>query len=604
MHVASALKRIVSAWAVPTEVKAFILQNSRIVIKKGQSIGSIVLNYRKICRSTSFPLVLHNQARFVHGSKGNEPTLPPSVQHILRQHADFVPSKVISPSACVDQVQGELDCVANSLGIQNADLQQQIRSDLDFAPELSYVESDSDLQLRHFLRCTKVWLHGHVASVLDKNNKCMFVEPLLSYASRMERTFLLDPHYKQVSLSEDQILQLSHDAYSSHSWKKLGKLHLGALGYAYVLPKNKDPCNKERPIVPSTSHPLKRIFNIAARVLIFLLSTVKIPHFNILATKDLKDFAKQSQAWCHSAKDLIGVTFDVKNMFTELQHGDTLEALTWFLNIATTQFKYSSVIATRSGRKDVSFSRNMDTRTFVTVPLHKLFDIAKFELENTFFKVGSDVILHQKIGIAMGGFQSPALAMIVASHAEFKWLSSLGIDQKRIKGARYVDDALVLFRGSNYHHLLDSLFLDCYPKSLELECTGLGTTLKILECDISLTNGFSTCHSNPNTETMILEHQQKFLKFIPWSSHHPRKALSNTILGLLHRVWFNTSYLHSSKLLPHLISYHLELLKIGYPASCFKNAAKRFLRHERIRMDPQFSSWQLLLRIVSSTDAA
>jgi hypothetical protein len=69
---------------------------------------------------------------------------------------------------------------------------------------------------------------------------------------------------------------------------------------------------------------------------------------------------------------------------------------------------------------------------------------AKFELDNTYFRVGTSVIMRQIIGIAMGGYQSPPFAMIVAIGAEYKWLTSLGADAKFIRGTRYIDDGLVL----------------------------------------------------------------------------------------------------------------------------------------------------------------
>lgn len=57
-------------------------------------------------------------------------------------------------------------------------------------------------------------------------------------------------------------------------WSRKGKLD-----YAYLLPKNKD-LTRDRPIVSYTHHPLKRLFNIAARALAFIVKRARIKHFS------------------------------------------------------------------------------------------------------------------------------------------------------------------------------------------------------------------------------------------------------------------------------------------------------------------------------------
>ena len=94
-----ALHRIIDSWAVPHEVKTFFLKNSRIVIKKGSSIGSMVLNYRRVCKSTSFPFILNGaRIRSVQGVRGNDTSVPPIIQQTLNQHVDFIPSCVAMTS--------------------------------------------------------------------------------------------------------------------------------------------------------------------------------------------------------------------------------------------------------------------------------------------------------------------------------------------------------------------------------------------------------------------------------------------------------------------------------------------------------------------------
>jgi hypothetical protein len=423
----------------------------------------------------------------------------------------------------------------------------------------------------------------------------MFIEPVTEYAHRMNVTFLSDHHYQTSGLSENQILDLSRHAFRQFKWSKLGNPLQGHLSFAYVLPKDKDPVNKSRPIIPSIKHPLRRILNIAARAWCFVLVNLKFSHFNILAVKELKEFTIRTCTWAEADCNLIGVSFDIKNMYTELRHCDILNALWWLLQESRKQFKYQSVIVQKKGRQGVCFGKNSDTSVFVTVKIKKLFNLAKFELENMFFKVGCDVIMKQTVGLAMGGFQSPSLAMILAAVSEHRWLTSLGSDSHFIRGARYIDDALVVFKNGTHFCHLESLLSQCYPKGLDLECTGYGTRFQILEATVCLNPEIGCYHFNKNTEGILITGTQNYRRFIPWSSQHPRRILFNVVLGLLHRVWMNTSYPNIRELFIQLLSYRLELQGLGYPARIFKNAAKRMLECDKVRTDRYAPLWRQLL---------
>jgi hypothetical protein len=378
-----------------------------------------------------------------------------------------------------------------------------------------------------------------------------------------------------------------HVVYKNKKWKTFGPFSTKSdLGYAYVLPKNKDPVNKDRPIIPATKHPLRKTLSLVARIWLYILKRVKSPHFNITATHDLKTFVESLNT--SKACDWHLISFDVKMMFTELDHHDILSSLQWMINLARVQLKSTTFSIFKSGTKEVFMGNSASKRQLAVFRLKDILQFAKFELENTFFRVGTAHILKQKKGISMGGYQSPPMAMIVAAAAEHKWMNSLGIDQKFIRGARYVDDGVVFFDKNRLKHPLDvyieSLTNSVYPPSLELEITGQGLDTQILEAEIFVKPSCVTLrHFNKNATSVLLGEGQKIRKFIPWSSAHSKSLFRNVILGLLHRMSFNTTLESISNLVLPWTSYVLEMKTLYYPRRIIEEAIAKFLYHTRIQ---------------------
>jgi hypothetical protein len=190
------------------------------------------------------------------------------------------------------------------------------------------------------------------------------------------------------------------------------------------------------------------------------------------------------------------------------------------------------------------------------------------------------------------------MAMIVAAAAEYKWLVSLGIDSKFIKGARYVDDGVVFFDALNLSkpiaYYRDLLITGAYPPSLELEITNEGNVSQILETEISINAAtVSIRHFNKNAAFVLLGKQQKIRKFLPWSSAHPSTIYKNVILGLLHRMCFNTSSSSICELITPWKSYLIEMRDLGYPSRIIMAAVNIFLCHFRIQ--PFIEVWFKIL---------
>jgi hypothetical protein len=414
----------------------------------------------------------------------------------------------------------------------------------------------------------------------------------------MMRTFVHDHHYKLITAPESSIIASMKQAYTIHGWSRFGSFRpTGGLGFAYVLPKDKDPIGKDRPIIPATKHPLKHILNMVSRVWLFLIAKTKINHFNILATKDLKTRVQWHNSHLHAKDRWSLVSFDVKNMFTELAHSDVFDSLAWFLEKAKEQLSSTTLNVLRRGRGGVAIGNSKNKKLACDFNLKDLMAFAQFELNNTFFRVGLSIIMQQQIGIAMGGYQSPPFAMIVAICAEYKWLSSLGADAKYIRGTRYIDDGLVLMnaKGVNISNIVNQL-LHCYPKGLELEITSIGYSTKILECDFQIQNCLAGCliHYNKNADSITDSGAQKFKKFIPWASAHSRQQLQNVVLGLMHRMFYNTSTNCVANLHGAFQIYKKELMLLGYPKSLLRKCFRIFMMNEKSRNNAD--DWLINLR--------
>ena len=287
-------------------------------------------------------------------------------------------------------------------------------------------------------------------------------------------------------------------------------------------------------------------------------------------------------------------------MFTELDHLDILSSLQWLIDLARVQLKSNKFSIFKSGTKEVFMGHSASKKQLAVFKLKDILQFAKFELENPFFRVGTAHILKQKKGISMGGYQSPPMAMIVAASAEHKWLNSLGIDKKRIRGARYVDDGVVFFDKSRLQHPLEvyieSLTNSVYPPSLELEITGQGLDTQILEAEIFVKNYVVTLrHFNKNATSVLQGEGQKIRKFIPWSSAHSKTLFRNVILGLLHRMCFNTTLDSITNLVIPWTSYVLEMKSLAYPRRIIEEAISKFLHHTRIQDSK--STWTAVLFI-------
>jgi hypothetical protein len=567
-------------------------------------LGDVICNHIQTAKNTDFLAI---DKHSISGWKGNDPGLPDHVSYVLQHRLDYtINSEYCTFNSLRKAFQDGLGAYIHSF---KSDLQGH--HDLRLKENSSHIRTihvgsihiSIEWQSPHIVASESIsqacnWLESFVVSPLDKNTKCVFVETPFSYATRMTRTFIKDDHYNRVELSEIAIMKHMHNTYVSNKWHRLGAFaRNSSLGYAYVLPKNKDPIGKNRPIVPATKHPLRRILKLAAKAWLYLISKADFRHFNISATHELKHFTYNTNRALSCQPTLIA--FDVKNMFTELKHEHVLSALSFLVHRTSARYHCRAVTVSKKGEKKAWLGKSPGRMSCITYSFRTLLQLAKFELDNTYFKVGTSVILQQKIGLSMGGYLSPPLAMIVAMVAEYKWLSALGADQRLLAGVRYVDDGLIVINSDDasiIFKIFGSLLYSCYPEGLELEVTSFGLVCHMLECVIKSSNSrLHICHYNKNARSVLSGQGQIIKKFIPWNSGYPHKLLFNVVVGLFHRIFDNTSALDVKFLVPSIVSYCSELRDLGYPERLIFKAFRNFMCHQKCVEN--LNSWRNLYAV-------
>ena len=441
----------------------------------------------------------------------------------------------------------------------------------------------------HFQNVQSV-LQQLVCLQLDRNLHCLVFQcPRLFWENMMD-LYVRDPNYLRVFIDERQWLKALRSEWSARSWGKIAPLYSGArASSAYYLPKNKDVL-KNRPITPGLHHPLRNLYSISSRGLSFVLESADFDHFNLPATTGFKAWVVRVNSSLTSIvsnqQPVLSVFgHDIKEMYTKLLHDRTRDALHWLVSRVQEQHVCNVLSVKRRGRRGVMWGRNGNSRIYATVTLQQLTQIAIYELEHTFIKVGC-VFMWQQVGLAMGGFNSPPLAVITCAVAEYHWLRSLGADAKLVHGTRYMDDSTLAIAADSIvaDSIVSSYRANCYGGGLVLESTGDCSSgeLEILECLVSVKQG-QLCMRHRNRNVVSMQHLHKhdgqlaFMKVVPYTTAVPVPVLVNTAVGMLHRIEMNTSAGDWQGVLGALLASDVEYMHLGYPAFFLLRCLKRAL---------------------------
>jgi hypothetical protein len=240
---------------------------------------------------------------------------------------------------------------------------------------------------------------------------------------------------------------------------------------------------------------MKHVLGRAGRALIYLLARVAFQHFNMRTVQQLTSRLAAPMQWCAAGDQVLLMVADIKGMYTGMLHSECVAAVQTFIDRCRERLR-SQYISVSKCRQGPVFAGKSKAADMVVFPVTSLLQLVQFELSNLYFTVGTDIMLHQVIGAAMGGFTSPAAAQAVACVAEYRSVTVF-VASGYLAASLFMDDTLVainlaaLQRSGQYTlgQVLSGLF-SCYqPAGLQLELERAGLTGAILQSVVSVAGG-------------------------------------------------------------------------------------------------------------------
>ncbi|GBG72568.1 hypothetical protein CBR_g12138 [Chara braunii] len=320
------------------------------------------------------------------------------------------------------------------------------------------------------------YLRSLILVPMDRNpGATLAICPLL-YFHAFRMTFCWNAGFFRMTETEAQVLSVAKKNYANASLHIVATWRTcGGIGKAYVIPKDND-LNMWRPISPSWSEPSRTASMRLGRALRYMLRCLpESCHFSLRSTDDLKHNMESSVRKLGRINDtVIGMSFDIKDMFAKLPHYDIVSSVAWLVDYH--QRRGLIAVKLRVRGKVCRMARSLRKEDgYVCIRFEQLSMILQHELGHTYTVCDGGELYRQTFGIPMEKHSSPTLADVLCAKAEFDFLAALCTDQRLVSGVRMVDDVslLVCFTADVPGSYLKTLnivdsFKSCYPPSLKL----------------------------------------------------------------------------------------------------------------------------------------
>lgn len=578
----------------------YLMSRLRVVRGSGQSLAQLLHGHIKLACNVSQPALLSavddGRVLPVAALAG---TVPECLR-VITWHSGISP--VNTWRNCVREVDSQLTQLAARFG-GVAPSTRVVQAQLHRA----YSGKHAGCTVRECIKARR-WLDQRqlVLVPLDRDIYRSVLCSQSAYLSRLRQLFVEDTvHYQQAHMSLAAVLTTWHEQFQANQWSRFGRWDKqGSVGYAYWFPKAKNIA-KSRVIVSCVHHPLKCVLGRAGRALIFLLARVVFQNFNMRTVQQLTQRLEAPRQWCADGDEVLLMVADIKEMYTGMLHSECVAAVQFIIDHCQQRLRspYISVSTCRNGPVFVGKSK---AAGMVVFPVADLLQLVQFELSNLYFTVGTDILLHQVIGAAMGGFTSPAAAQAVACVAEYRSMTVF-VASGYLAASRFMDDTLVAINlaalgRSGQHslgHVVHSLF-SCYqPAGLQLELERAGATVAILQSIVSVAGGELHAYFWNKNAAYQRTGVQKVCRFIP--THQGGVVVAqqrSTVSSLVHRVAASTLDISVHLLLPVLQQLRCELQGMGYPGSIFDHSLRSYV-HTQQQHSP-FAAWHSLWRKVQA----
>lgn len=618
--VRAALSEVLMVLQFPNEVIKEVSESIRVVLTKRDSIADMTHNYIKEAKTFS----LHKPPVCVCANGGDHKVRLPEdfegeIGKVLGQNSKNIPypssidaqdelrvsflDALAQVQPMIDQRQENIRQFATSGRYcpDSGNLSRRFqRRDPAFARVFKLLSRVVEFDVET-LKCGENWgisveavkqvaraLRGHVLVFCDKNIGKTAVMCPKDYHERLHTTFIQDSgHYESAydHVTDESLVKLYIETFYHKQWKGIAPLRAkGTIPYAYVVPKFKD-LNRNRPLISYFNHPLKNVFQVTQRALMFLTKQWPARKFTLSKTGDfvtrIHDVETQLSTVFGEDTRMIPVLADIKEMFTNLSHASIMEAVKAVIEHATRQTRSQYVKVPKSKLDDVAFGKSANRHTAYEICFKQILEVVRFDLDYAFFNVGKEV-RHQIQGCPIGGIVSCAYSIVTCEFAEYSWIATLGSDSKFISLIRYIDDVnatIAYKRGDRTSYLRAQrlrygLFKDCYPKSLDLkEENVVENTYRFLETTTTLRDGkFRTVHFQKNHEELLTKNRQKFFTLKNSSSYDSRAGKKGVLIARLIAIKTNCS--DNQGILSSCKKFFQELVYLGYSKSMIRDVCR------------------------------
>jgi hypothetical protein len=426
---------------------------------------------------------------------------------------------------------------------------------------------------------------------LDKNSgKTAILCPVKMHRILTEVFYDDRTHYVDLTnqIHPKSVLNAWQKAYYVYKWTSVARLRkFGSLPYAYATPKNKD-LTRYRSIISYANHPLKLVYGVAQRAIIFMIKSINVTHFTLHKTHDVLRSIQKIQSDIGSTFQantvFLPFAFDVKEMFTGLPHFVIRNAVLFLIDYARELTRSQYVRVPNDKSYPCAFGRSANKFDVAEITFSQIFEIVSFDIRSAVFTLGSHLFLQQS-GAPIG-ILSTAEAIATCVHAEHVWHSSLGVDAMFIRVLRYVDDLIgvAVFNDKNAasqlraQTLVRQLQTTCYPDGLVLQQEQFhNQSVVFLEANVHVSrNKITVSHHSKNIQHIRDTGSQKFYTMQCSNSFSSRNSKRGVLISRLIAISSNSPC--STSLLSAVKNLFHETSTLGYGNRIQRQACARMYR--------------------------
>ena len=297
-------------------------------------------------------------------------------------------------------------------------------------------------------------------------------------------------------------------------------------------------------------------------------------------------------AWKTAATKKWGPNFkwvtmvgDISNMYDELDPVAAVKATKAALQELPKWLKkrvVDRVNMTRGGNDVVAGGTDQDSR--VIVDFDSLLQMCEYDCTHTYYKFRGKVN-RRKFGVPMGGFMSPAMAIITCAMVEV--LLELDAPEGMIGGCmRYMDDVFGMIAVSTEEEELAARawltrVASGYPSPLVLNVEPESDRLRFLELEI-LVQGCEIVCGIYNTQAEAARRGELMLQRLPdLGSGTSLKVRGALVTGFVHRAFDGAS--DDSMLLRAVLEYYGELRRSSWGTGSLAQSLLRLSECEKVK---------------------